>query len=404
MASAVLAAAALSASPPRAHACGGCFAPTGQPSIVRAHRMAVALSPQGTTLWDQFEYVGEPEDFVWVLPVSGGQDVDVELADNAFFQALSQATAVTLQGPQRFPAFTGGGGSGGVGCGGDAAFSAPSGAAEMPRSPPVTVFREEVVGPYETLVIGSTEGMSESLVGWLQDNGYGVPDAMLPTIQHYIDQEMNFVVLRLSPGETVQRMQPVRVTTPGLNVVFPLRMVAAGVEDAVSLEIFVFAEGRVEADGFTNSQIDTSLLEFDWATGLYNYDSVATSALAEDGGRVWLTEFAAVAPRTALQSFSITDDVGEVHTARDDLLVVETAIALPYLTRMRAVLPVDALSQDLVLLASEEADVGNVINVTRDRNWTGAPPPPRTMGAFPIPFAILAALGLYGIIRRRFGG
>ena len=83
--------------PRLAAACGGCFAPTGTPNIVTAHRMAVSLSATETTLWDQIQYAGAPADFVWVLPVAPG--VEVQLADNAFFEALAQGTQLNLIAP-----------------------------------------------------------------------------------------------------------------------------------------------------------------------------------------------------------------------------------------------------------------------------------------------------------------
>ena len=88
------------AMPAPARACGGCLTPpnpTGVPTPVTAHRMAVALSPRDTTLWDQIEYAGRPEDFVWVLPIAGTSTV--ELADNAFFEALTQTTQITMVAP-----------------------------------------------------------------------------------------------------------------------------------------------------------------------------------------------------------------------------------------------------------------------------------------------------------------
>jgi glycogen synthase len=54
--------------PRPAAACGGCFGPPAQPTLVTGHRMAFAISETQTVLWDQFQYQGEPEDFSWVLP------------------------------------------------------------------------------------------------------------------------------------------------------------------------------------------------------------------------------------------------------------------------------------------------------------------------------------------------
>src|SRR4051794_22797336 len=79
-----------------ADACGGCFLVGGgsQSTVVNAHRMAVSVSTQRTVLWDQIQYAGSPEDFAWVLPVRAG--AYLELASDAFFEALDTATSATV--------------------------------------------------------------------------------------------------------------------------------------------------------------------------------------------------------------------------------------------------------------------------------------------------------------------
>ena len=54
--------------PDDARACGGCFVPS-ETTVVTAHRMALAISPVQTVLWDQIQYAGSPAEFAWVLPV-----------------------------------------------------------------------------------------------------------------------------------------------------------------------------------------------------------------------------------------------------------------------------------------------------------------------------------------------
>jgi len=286
--------------------------------------MVVSISDQETTLWDQFEYAGDPEDFVWVLPVAEGEGVEIGLADQAFFGHLANSSQVTLQGPTS--------GGGGFGC--SAGPEAPMG------SPSVTVYAREVVGPYETVTIGAED--ADSLTGWLTENGYAIPDALVPTITHYVDASMSFVVLRLSPDAGVAQMQPVRVTTPGTHVTFPLRMVAAGVGESVSLELFLIAEGRWEAQNFPNAEVPEDLLTYDQGTNTFNYDALAEAALASGDGRTWLTEFSGIA--------------WEPHTssdAREDWDVATRFLPMrPWLTRMRAELPANALSEDLILSAS----------------------------------------------------
>src|SRR5262245_30609704 len=88
-----LAALALAAvHPTDARACGGCFHMPSQTesTVVTGHRMAFAVSPARTILWDQIEYSGSPSSFAWVLPVKAG--AELQLSTDAWFEALEAAT------------------------------------------------------------------------------------------------------------------------------------------------------------------------------------------------------------------------------------------------------------------------------------------------------------------------
>jgi MYXO-CTERM domain-containing protein len=344
--------------PSDAEACGGCFAPTGSPTVVTRHQMAVALSPEQTTLWDQIEYAGDPEDFVWVLPVRDG--APVELADNAFFEALEQATRITLQAPTPPRTFCPDP-CGGLSAGAESDF----GAADAGRGG-VEVHHQATIGPYETVTIGSED--PDALVTWLRDRDYAVPDSILPTIRFYTDQGMDFAVLRLAPDAGVNQMQPVRVSMPGMNPTFPLRMVAAGVEGKVGLELFVFGEGRYEAENFAMAEVDRDAITYDWATGRFSYDDLLSDALATEDGRVWVTEFAQIAPDSIRYYESYDPETGETHSAMDDYQVVLRNLPSPYLTRLVSDMPARHLTEDLILQASTGGDLGNFINVTRELN------------------------------------
>jgi len=353
----------------RAQACGGCFAPTESVTVVTGHRMAVAISPAETTLWDQFQYAGDPEDFVWVLPIAG--ETLVELADNAFFDALDQSTRITLQGTfpplQTFCPDP---------CGGGLAFPSASRGGEdgSPTEDPVTVYGTAVVGPYETATIGSDD--PEALLSWLQTNGYAVPDEILPIIAHYVDRGLNFAVLKLHPNAGVNQMQPVRVTTPGMMPVFPLRMISAGTAGSVGLELYILAEGRWEAQNFEMLEVPPSALIYDWATSRFNYNEAFDRVLADAGGRAWITEFAQPGDRGwqyNLQSWTTYDEDGTAHSSADDFAVVTRSIAAPHLTKIRTDLDVGFLDQDLILQASLDGDVESFILVDREINRPAEP-------------------------------
>jgi hypothetical protein len=390
--SALAAAAAITFPAPSAHACGGCFGPppTATESIVvTGHRMAVAISPTETTLWDQFQYAGRPEDFAWILPIDG--TATVELADNAFFEALAQQTQVNLVGtypPLRTfcsdpcPSdldltLSGSESRGGIALDGGAG---------------VTVFHEGVVGPYETATIGSED--PDALVDWLQAAGYAIPDETRPVIAHYVELGLNFAALRLTPNAGVNQMQPVRVTTPGLMPVFPLRMVSVGAADTVGLTLYVFAEGRYGSQNFPTVELDRAALRYDWASGTFNYGDLFDATLAEHDGRAWIVESAGEARLPLLRAYSSMDEDGTVHTPDADLDVVMRGLSgAPYLTVLRTDMPVAHLDQDLILEAADTVDVASRIEVPRDVN---RPPEPDCPTSCDDPTRGTAATGTAG--------
>ena len=363
---------ALALGPSRASACGGCFHPpnpTGTVSVVNAHRMAFLSSPSRSILWDQIQYTGSPADFVWVLPVMGTPTVEV--GDNGFFESLVQATNLQLIGPTPPrtscpPQYCGSSSS----CGcllGSPAYSPGADAAAifLADAGAVHVYHEGVVGPYDTATIGSTDPMA--LVTWLQDHGYEVPDTTLPTIAHYTSLGMNFVALRLRPMVGVDRMAPIRVSSPGLSLTLPLRMIAAGVGADVSLELFVFAERRMQTATFPNAEVDRAALTYDWTTSTFDYEARFEDALFSGGGAAtnWVTEYAQAPFLSSLAAF--TSGTGtDMHSAAADMALVQAALPEAYLTRLRTRLTPAELGADLVLGLSTGGDLSTQIFVTHE--------------------------------------
>jgi hypothetical protein len=279
-------------------ACGGCFAPPPpspeRAQVVTDHRMVLALSQRQTTLWDQIRYTGDPEDFVWVLPVANAATLQIGLADNAFVEALDVYSApfVTAELPECWrrsgrvtrPIVDSGAF---VGCGADAM----GGFGAMPGVESTRVGRdgEAVVGPYAVTVV-STDNGGARLDTWLNGQGYAIPESTRAAINYYVALQFDFVILRLRPGAGVHQMQPVRITTRGYSPMLPLRMIAAGIGDKVGLSLMVIASGRMQTQGFANEVIDERSLEFDYATGRSSWRTAFQRALARRPGRTWVIE------------------------------------------------------------------------------------------------------------------
>ncbi len=294
--------------PTRSDACGGCFhaATDESTSFVTDHRMVLSIAKNQTVLWDQVKYTGDPAEFAWVLPVRTG--TRVELARDEWISALDLATKVSVKGPD--VSCGGGGGSSGVGSGGCASSTSPtsadnsrfaggssSGGGAYDAGQGVEVVGQSVVGPYQSVIVRSDRGEAISL--WLKDNGFVIPDAIVPTLVAYTREGFDFLALKLRPGQGVRAMQPVRVVTPGASYALPLRMVAAGIGAKVGLNLFVVTEGRVEAKNFPNATIDSAKLTWDATAGRSNYRTLLESALAAGDGRTWVTE-SAVSPGVPL--------------------------------------------------------------------------------------------------------
>ena len=317
-----------------ASACGACFHPPPPPNQVdtqvTGHRMAFSLSMQQTVLWDQISYSGNPKEFAWVLPVKPGTHVD--LSSDAWLAALDASTATVIEPPPipycprnngggggPYGGYGGGGGysdygGGGGGCGacgassdeaafgagqadGGAAYAEDAGSFQQPMPPPpppVQVQTQEVVGPYDVVIIHSSQGAA--LNAWLVANGFEVPVALQPTIDAYVKEGFDFVALKLAPGASERAMQPVRVVEPGADPSLPLRMVAGGVGANVALELTVIGEGRYHPQNFPDVTVDDSALTYSVGMFASNYETLAMQAMATGTGKGWLTEFSGPVP------------------------------------------------------------------------------------------------------------
>lgn len=278
-----LAAPAATLLPPReALACGGCFAPPTETTVVNAHRMVLSVSPVQSVLWDQIQYAGDPSEFAWVLPVKRGATLQV--GSDAWFETLEAATSVRITAPN----INCGGSSGGCGAlaSADAAGFGPNAGNEE-----VTVLHRGTVGPYETVTLATdTPG---ALNRWLDDNGFGVDDGTQPVIDAYVKEGFDFIALKLQPGKDVKEMKPVRVVMPGASPTLPLRMVAAGTGANVAITLFTISESRLAPDGFAAAAVPRDLLAWNFASQDSNYGELREKALAAaDGGRAFLTPYA----------------------------------------------------------------------------------------------------------------
>lgn len=379
---------------PRTEACGGCFVPPEEDTQVTGHRMILSVGKEQTTLYDQIEYSGDPAEFAWVLPIKG--QVTLGVSSDLVFNQLGFDTQVSIVPPPLdcpyyepcegdafgSSATSGAGGGGGGSAGG------------------VDVIAEEVVGPYETVQLASTD--PQALNTWLADHGYNIPQDIQPIITSYVDDGFNFLAMKLVPGTGVDRMQPVRITTPGASAVLPLRMVAAGTGALTTITLYLVGEGRYEPTNFPSFTIDPTAVVWNWDTNSSNYTDLRQMAYDASQGFAWLTEasfpYSAYGFRdTILSVVDFTDESQHGYLATPektsyelasedmDTLFAGMAPNAVTVTRLRAELSRPALGTDLLVGAS--ADQSKVVNYIQTSQYVGTkpacPPPPQCGGDGP---------------------
>jgi MYXO-CTERM domain-containing protein len=339
---------------------------------VKGHKMILSLSNDKTTLWDQFQYEGDPASFAWILPIKGV--VEVELSSDAIFDAFGQVTAPQVFAPAVCPNSCLG--NGGSDQGGN-----------------VTVIAHETVGPFDTVQLSSSD--PNALADWLQMNGYPIPAGIAPVLDAHVAEGFDFLAVKLIPGQTTEAIQPLRITMTGASPSIPIRLLAAGTGDLTAVTLWIVSEGKYLPGNAPVLSISEDELVWDFATGSSNYDAVRAQKLAASDGLGYLVEgarqYADFEIRDPLQQLVDADPVQSGYGATpaeaqmaldadmDDLF--GTLGTEPWVTRLSADLSREALANDLMLTAAaDQSPVYGAYSVQNYVNEEACPPDPCGMG------------------------
>jgi hypothetical protein len=386
-----------------ASACGGCFhPPTQSVSDITDERMLLSVSTTQTTLYDQIQYSGSPSSFAWVLPIHG--TVTVGLSADVLFDSVDVVTQTTIVPPTpNCPS---------PNCRSTTAPTAGNsfGAGASDQGT-VTVTKQQNVGPYATVQLHSTD--ASALDNWLAQNGFVIPDDVVPVMNEYVTEGFDFLAMKLQPDQGVQSMRPVRVSAPGASLSLPLRMAAVGTGSSVGISIWVVADGRYEPQNFPFFRIADSELVWDFGANLSNYTTLRVQHEAALQNKGWEIESSIDVNEQLLTSVilsggqyyngggAFTGSPGAVSDPSQDYLPVgdpdagagdsgeplQTAeevrtadVAALFagmtgpsvrVTRIRSDISHAAMTADLVLQASlDQSTLSNVRNVTNSVNLT----------------------------------
>ena len=162
-------------------------------------------------------FEGDAEDFAWVIPVPNKPEIAV--TDPELFWELSDFTRTEIHS----------GGCEGEGAPGD-----------------VDVIEEQVVGPYATAILSSTN--ATALADWLNANGYIFPEDGEEIVSEYIEKEWYFVATKINAvdedtGYALAEgdIEPIVLSFASDEIVYPLRITSLSATETEVL-LYVFAD------------------------------------------------------------------------------------------------------------------------------------------------------------------
>ena len=265
-------------------ACGGFFC-SQVPVEQRGEQIVFSYGPEGVTAIIQIAYQGSAEDFAWVVPVSG--QPEVALGPDAIFSELRMWTdprfSINWDWGDNSQCLD-------FGFAEDAAVGNAAPTEEVDGGG-VIVLDKQIVGPFIAVTLDATSAGAELLLQWLNDNDFDQPEESLPIIDHYLEQEFNFIAVKLKESATVGDLQPLMLTMPEADEpCIPLVLTRIAAAPDMPVTAWVFGEHRIVPINWFGVEINPK--KIDWLTGGENYEAVATEAINEAAGHGFITEYA----------------------------------------------------------------------------------------------------------------
>lgn len=267
-----------------ARPCGALFrSEVDQNLAIDAQRALVILRASTVEMHLQLHAATGGADFAWIIPVPGVPSL--ALGDQAIFDALDRMTTPEVE----IVAESGGGGGGF--CGSDA-LKGDGGL----HQDGVQHFGGGRLGDYAyDIIAGQT---AEAIEGWLDMNGYTLPDDFATTVAPYVNRA-SFVAVKLAPGTTtIVDPDPLVVTFPrpfDASLTYPLGMSRLSTIGSAPVVLWVFADKRYRVANFASAELrmvaEVMREQADRGDAV-SYADAVTTLTSEAGGRLAITEYA----------------------------------------------------------------------------------------------------------------
>lgn len=300
---------------PSAQACGGFFCTLSQPVDQAGERILFIKDGEDIVAHVQIQYVGESQDFSWVVPVPSQPTLAV--GSDQLFSTLSNATVPSFnldiqrteghckKRAEPAPCIT-------------CSFSEVQ---ESAADDGVTIVSQESVGPFETVVLTGDD--PEKLKAWLKDNGYDIPPTLDPLLNPYIEKKMFLVALKLKKDRGSGDLQPIVMRYKADMPMIPLQLTAVAATPDMPVSAWILGNSRAIPENYKHVEINEAAI--DWLNNGSNYNQVVNQAVDEAGGRAFVTNYAGKSSVVNVDSFTLNEsELSILRNNSDPITFVET--------------------------------------------------------------------------------
>ena len=298
----------------------GIFVPADAGVAISQAGERVLFGQQGSSLLAHIQvyYRSQPTDFVWLLPVPGVPTL--EPGNGELFSRLTAATQPAYQVDRFYR------------CADDT--QPILGSAVQVPSPDLPV-AAGTLSPYESAILPADS--PDAVLKWLLDRKYPVPPNLSAGLGPYCGRGGSIVALRFQATETAGALEPIvlHYKSDGQSggqsdqLSLPFLVGSRGTTAKTPLQVWILGPSRAVPLGAANAVLNDA--QINWFTGGRNYQEVLAGAIAENGDRAFVTEYA-----------------GPSAIAQDALRGAVDVSRYPYLTRLSTVLPPADLTSDPV--------------------------------------------------------
>lgn len=289
----------------------GIFVPADAAVAISQAGERVLFGQQGSsvTAHIQVYYRSQPTDFVWLLPVPGVPTM--EPGNGELFSQLTAATQPAYQVDRFYR------------CADDTQSILGS---AVPVPSPELLTAAGTLSPYESAILPADS--QDAVLKWLTDRKYPVPPNLSAALGPYCGRGGSIVALRFQATETAGALEPIVLHYQGDwqsdrqadRMSLPFLIGSRGTTTKTPLQVWILGTSRAIPLGAANAVLNDA--QINWFTGGRNYQDVLAGAIAENGDRAFVTEYAG--PSSIAQGAL----GGAVDVSR-----------YPYLTRLSTVLP-----------------------------------------------------------------